>query len=118
MTGEQRQSWATCDVRGRQVGSERGTVRDAACRGTRDSLQSREGLRGDDFVTGSVRSSKRAEHAHAAVAQSRRGDRGSRLSHFVALIRFERIAYARVGGASRRRVASSRAVAPNEFSSI
>ena len=98
-------SRATCDVRGRQVGSERGTVRDAARRGT---LQSREQLRGDDFVTGSVRSSKRAEHAHAAVAQSRRGGRGSRLPHFVALIRFERIARARVGGASRRRVASSR----------
>jgi len=61
---------------------------------------SRERLRGDDFVTGSVRSSKRAEHAHAAVAsQSRRGGRGSRFPHFVALIRFERIARAR-----RRRV--------------
>ena len=98
---------ATCE-------GDRSEVREARCAtphvAGRGTLQSRERLRGDDFVTGSVRSSKRAEtaeHAHATVAQSRRGGRGSRLPHFVALIRFERIARARVGGASRRRVASS-----------
>lgn len=63
---------------------------------------SRERLRGSHSVTGSARSGKRAEHAHAVVAsQSRRGDRGSR-SHSVSLIRFERVARER----ARRRVAS------------
>lgn len=52
-------------------------------------------------MTGSDRSGKRAEHAHAAVAsQSRRGACGSRYPHFVALIRFERVVRERVS--SRR----------------
>lgn len=73
----------------------------------------RERPRRDDSVTGSDRSGKRAEHAHAAVAsQSRRGARGSRFPHFVALIRFERVVRERAsvdGGGAVRRVVSRRA---------
>jgi len=54
-------------------------------------------------VTGRTRSGKRAEHAHSAVAsQSRRGGCGSWLPHFVALIRFERVARERAETVRRR----------------
>lgn len=60
-------------------------------------------------VTGWTLDSKRAEHAHIAVAsQSRRGGCGSWFSHFVALIRFERVARER----ARRRCVASRRVKP------